>query len=300
MLHNIKKKTVTGKNGNTFQIKKYINIFKQMVSNIEFYFEKISKFLVGSYLNGVRELNNLSRTSKEMRIIFRRKKFVRLILNRNLQSLLLPFGIQTQVLNAFLQSSEGIISGSMVLQAYLGVQWETSDLDIYLPYLGDSKARKDNLQKFRAHFNKFKEVKQKQSVKKNRLKKYSTTYVSYIGDIKEFLDFQKLRDTNTSKCIQLIYVSKRLLGSVENIVRTFDLSIVANFYNGTRWNFDHYRHILKRRMQFLPQQLFSKKLGRPNLRRIVKYTKRGFRFKKTTRPEHISDGLWTMLDAIYK
>ena len=90
-----------------------------MVSQAEYYFEIISKYLVGSYLNGVPELYQLCRTSRFMRMIFHRSKFVKLILYRNLESLLLPFEIDMAVFKNLLHRTEAILSGSLVLQCFI-------------------------------------------------------------------------------------------------------------------------------------------------------------------------------------
>jgi len=104
-------------------------------SKTEAYFERISFYVVESYLNGVPELQKLSRTSKYMRQTFCHNYFVRLILERNMNGLLSSFGINLAVLQTLLRSTTpvSIVSGSFVLQAYIGEQWQTSDLDIYVP-----------------------------------------------------------------------------------------------------------------------------------------------------------------------
>jgi hypothetical protein len=262
-----------------------------MVSQVEYYFERISKYLVGSYLNGVPELHRLSRTSKYMREIFKRKKFVRLILYRNLESLLLPFEIDINVFKHLMESTEAILSGSIVLQCFIGAKWDNSDVDIYLPYLGKTQRSKTVLRQYLNYFENYSLMKHKKK-SKYMSKKYGNA-ICYVRFLNEF------RHNTEGKTVQLIYVSKSLLGTVRNIVRSFDLSIVANYFTGSTWRFDHSKHILKRKMEFQSQLPYSSMLTKASFYRIIKYNKRGFRFKKNTRPRCITDELWNILDKTY-
>jgi len=264
-----------------------------MVSQVEYYFERISKFLVGSYLNGVPELVKLSRTSKYMHDTFYRKKFVKLILYRNLASLLLVFEIDIAAFKDVMESTEAIISGSIVLQSFIGEKWQDSDVDIYLPFLGKTQRSNIVLKKYLDYLKNFILLKSKKKSKYiNEQCKY-TNEICYVRHIHEFYH------RTTCNKVQLIYVSKSLLGSVQNIVRSFDLSIVANYFTGTHWRFYHSKNILTRTMEFQPQLPYASKLRKASFYRIIKYMKRGFRYKKNTRPRRITDGLWNILDKTF-
>ena len=262
-----------------------------MVSVSEFYFQKIYKYLIGSYLNGVPELINLSRTSTVMRAVFYRKKLFTFILNRNLESLLLPFGIQLRVLQALLESTGAVISGSIVLQAYIGANWEGSDLDIYVRDYRKRKHGKKQLNKYRSSFSNFVLDKKKNCTAR---KLYNNSEVfNHIGEINE------LHNSENGRTVQIISVSVWSLRKVRNVVRTFDLSIVANYYTGSTWKFLFFHHILNRRMLFLPRLPYTRPLGRSNFVRILKYMNRGFRFVKRDKPISIHDGLWNVLDEAF-
>ena len=261
-----------------------------MVSVSEFYFEKIYKYLIGSYLNGVPELINLSRTSTVMRAIFYRKKLFTFILNRNLESLLLPFGIQLRVLQALLKSTGAVISGSIVLQAYIGANWKRSDLDIYVRDYRKTKHGKKQLQKYRSSFSNFVFKKNNRSA---RILYNNGEFFNHIKEINE------LHNSENGKTVQIISVSVWSLRTVRNVVRTFDLSIVANYYTGSAWKFLFFHHILNRSMLFLPQLPYTRQLGWNNFKRILKYMNRGFRFVKRDKPTFIQVGLWNALDEAF-
>ena len=155
-----------------------------MVSLVEYYFERISKFLVGSYLNGIPELIQLSRTSKYMKETFFRPKFKRLILYRNLESLLLPFEIDMAVFKNLLHRTEAILSGSLVLQCFIGAKWEDSDVDIYLPYLGrNNRSTKVHLE-YRSFLKNYLWMKHEKK-SKYMSKKYGNV-LSYVRFLDEF------------------------------------------------------------------------------------------------------------------
>ena len=254
-----------------------------MVSQAEYYFEIISKYLVGSYLNGVPELYQLCRTSRFMRNIFHRSKFVKLILYRNLESLLLPFEIDIAVFKNLMERTEAILSGSIVLQCFIGAKWDESDVDIYLPYLGKThRSRKVYIQ-YRSYFKNY------FLMKHERKSKYMSKRYGNVLSFVRFID--EFEHKTTGKKVQLIYVSRSLLGSVRNIVLSFDLSIVANYFTGKTWRFDHSKHIVKRTMVFQSQLPHASMITKASFYRIIKYQKRGFRFKKKTRPRYISDEL---------
>ena len=87
------------------------------------------------YIPGVPELWAISCCCKDLRNHYAHKIYVKYILERNLRGLLRSFGLTMTNLQDILQVQRGsVLSGSAVLQAYIGAFWETSDIDIYIPY----------------------------------------------------------------------------------------------------------------------------------------------------------------------
>jgi len=297
-------------------------------SKSELLFEHISFYLVESYLNGVPELLKLSQTSKYMRQTFCHSYYVRIILERNMNSLLLSFGINFSVLQDLLNSTEpkSIVSGSIVLQAYIGEQWETSDIDIYVPLLErletpeilplssdtsnttssalssqssnlfntviyDSDNIEATMQKYLSSLSSF--VASENNRLDNVLPMYAYGFINYIRSV------QELDNEINQRKLQLIYVEPTEYACVEFVVQTFDLTMVANFYNGSNWKFHYFEHIILKTMQFLPQYPNTREFSYPTRLRIEKYTSRGFKFVKTNKPNFINEMLWSYVNQHY-
>ena len=87
------------------------------------------------FLPGVTELWALSKCSKTLRLHYEKKEYVKYILNRNMKVLLQSFHLSFDELLSFFRIQQGtVLSGSSILQVYTGEFWESSDLDIYVPY----------------------------------------------------------------------------------------------------------------------------------------------------------------------
>ena len=91
------------------------------------------------YLESVKDYWALANTCRRYHAAFKSKPLVsnvKRLLLRNLDLVLREFYLNSLSMSRILSSTYGsILSGSSVLQAYLGEQWDSpSDLDIYIPY----------------------------------------------------------------------------------------------------------------------------------------------------------------------
>jgi hypothetical protein len=240
------------------------------------------------YLHSVIELKNLSCVSKDFCIIFANPNYVKFILERNLGIILRrSFDLSTAELKRFLRIQKGsVLSGSLVLQAYTGDIWGDSDMDIYLPYLP------------------------------SRYKNHEDAIMAAVPDC-DFLTVLPVKEEYlmlgyhraiveverpNGKKIQFIFVTSYRQNNphVGRIVKTFDLTIVQNYYDGEVWRSKNIGHIIDRRMQLATQHQFTASFSYRNVQRIKKYEGRGFTFVKTAKPLRICPMAWMYIDDVYK
>ena len=240
------------------------------------------------YLHSVTELKNLSCVSKDFCIIFANPNYVKFVLERNLGIILRrSFDLSTAELKRFLRIQRGsVLSGSVVLQAYTGDIWEDSDMDIYLPYLP------------------------------SRYKNHEDAIMAAVPDC-DFLTVLPVKEEYlmlgyhraiveverpNGKKIQFIFVTSYRQNNphVGRIVKTFDLTIVQNYYDGEVWRSKNIGHIIDRRMQLATQHQFTASFSYRNVQRIKKYEGRGFTFVKTAKPLRICSMAWMYIDDVYK
>ena len=238
------------------------------------------------YIPGVPELWAISCCCKDLRNHYAHKIYVKYILERNLRGLLRSFGLTMTNLQDILQVQRGsVLSGSAVLQAYIGAFWETSDIDIYIPY---------KAQRFKAVLDRLMDVIP------------SCEYATIVPRSKVYLnmsDYAAIVEVErpNGKKLQFLFVT-----NIDNsanvgpkVVNGFDLTIVQNYYDGNK-NFraKYFKHILDREMELSPH--CPNVLGYRNILRIKKYEQRGFKFIKTFKPEDICPLAWLYINDIYK
>ena len=238
------------------------------------------------YIPGVLELWAISCCCKDLRNHYANTIYVKYILERNLRGLLRSFGLTMTNLQCILRVQRGsVLSGSAVLQAYTGAFWETSDMDIYIPY----KAHR-----FKAVLNGLMHVIP------------NCEFATIIPHNKAYLNMSdhaaivEVERPNAKK-LQFIFVTN-FVNSANvgaNVVKGFDLTIVQNFYDGNN-NFraKYFKHILNREMELSPH--CPNELGYRNILRIKKYEQRGYKFIKTFKPENICPLAWLYINDIYK
>ena len=274
------------------------------------------------YIGSVKDYIALVNTCFTMSDILARKDtlkyVVKRMLLRNLDIILSSFHLNNDRLRSVLSAIPGsILSGSSVLQAFLGEKWPFSDLDIYIPHnadvpLADTTINnvittlKTNLLPI---IDDNDEHHQPQQLQQPQLPqqlpqqpqeeegediRVDTIYGPYIHEaVDGCLSQVNLRN---GRKIQLIFVkaTNNEKPSATYIVKTFDLTNVQNWFDGNTFHARYIDHVLTRTMEFashrikgvatdgtsnqLPTWFPINVLGSVNLERLEKYENRGFRF----------------------
>lgn len=252
------------------------------------------------------------------------KYIVKRMLLRNLNRILSSFYLNNEGLQSFLFAIPGsILSGSSVLQAYLGEKWHLSDLDIYIP----RDANKDLSDATINHVistlqNSFLPVDHDDSADDVNASqqdfRVDTIYGPYIHeDIDGCLSQVNLRN---GRKIQLIFVKVTAEEpSVSYVLKAFDLTNVQNSYDGRTFHARYIDHVLNRTMELasprsagvatdgtsnaLPPWYPTTILGVKNLERIEKYENRGFQFHipdNLQPPVYIVPHIWFQLQKMFE
>jgi hypothetical protein len=226
----------------------------------------------------------LANINKDCSLSLKKSWLVKIILEQNLNNLLTKFGTDLPTLKSLLTLyPKSILSGSIIAQAFLGVEWEDSDLDIYLPWDDTWYVDPDFIvQRYEDRWklvNKFvrpnlidDRVQHYRTLKHGR---YLPKYVKYIYEARTerkgkiiqfiFLDFTKAPRPNKATTCSFV-------------IPKFDLSMIQNWFDGA-FHFRYVKHLLTKEMRTTN----SKWVGKRILPRIKKYQLRGFTFKMTGR-----------------
>ena len=238
------------------------------------------------FLPGVPEFWAISCCSKDLRNHYAHKVYAKYILERNLKGLLRSFGLTLENLQCILRVQRGsVLSGSAVLQAYTGAFWESSDVDIYIPY---------KPHRFKAVLSGLMHV-----IPKCEFAAMIPLNKAYLN-MNNHVAIVEVERSNAKK-LQFIFVDNFLqtanVGA--NVVKGFDLTIVQNYYDGNNiFRSKYFKHILHRVMEFSP--LCTNYIGYRNIVRIKKYEHRGYKFYKTLKPEEIDPLAWLYINDVYK
>jgi hypothetical protein len=200
------------------------------------------------------------------------------VINNNLY---LIFGEELDNFKRVLNSVEGIISGSFILQCFYGEKWDNSDIDIYIP---NYKGKHNSNQK-----------KGFQTNPVNNLTKFLVDVIdlyldhdgpgakyTYISEDKmQVLSYYK-QGENLPYSIELIYImNKNDQNSVYNFIQdNFDLDICKNMFyidgNHDKLVLSDINNLVNRKMQMVGYNDIQKSLDR-----IDKYKGRGFKWDKS-------------------
>ena len=94
-----------------------------------------AKHTICEYIDSVETLWALTNVSWDLSNSIKLPILVRTILKRNLNKLLHKYASSLPRLSNFLNAHQNsVVSGSILLQAFLGEEWPAADLDIYLPF----------------------------------------------------------------------------------------------------------------------------------------------------------------------
>jgi hypothetical protein len=289
------------------------------------------------YIGSVKDYIALVNTCFTMSDILGRKDtlkyVVKRMLLRNLDIILGSFHLNNDRLRSVLSAIPGsILSGSSVLQAFLGEKWPYSDLDIYIPHntdvpLADATinnvitALKNNLLPVDHDSTDGHQPQQPQQPQEEQEEdiRVDTIYGPYIHEaVDGCLSQVNLRN---GRKIQLIFVkaTNNEEPSASYIVKAFDLTNVQNWFDGNTFHARYIDHVLTRTMEFsshrmkgvatdgtsnqLPFWFPINVLGSVNLVRLEKYENRGFRFNIPNNfppPLFIDPHMWSQIQKVFE
>ena len=253
------------------------------------------------------------------------KSIVRKLLLRNLDLVLREFYLDSHSMTRILSTKFGsILSGSSVLQAYLGEQWDSpSDLDIYIPYdaLHDltTKSIANAIESVTSNFS---NCSTSSTTIWRRFSSQHSTLLTTTDYRISTIDGPYIHESVNGKIvqinlrngrkIQLIFVKtywhhEQTGEKAEYIVKLFDLTVVQNSFDGQRFHSRYIDHVLHKKMEFTSHWPDSntatdgtindfpwwvpppeyRAIDEPNISRLQKYERRGFRFDLPKLP------LWT-------
>jgi len=224
----------------------------------------------------------------------RNRIHVRTILNTNLQKVLSRFMLTLEEVQVIFKTHPGaILSGSSILQAYLGEQYESYDLDFYIPLKEHSEEfLKTTLRTRSTEYGSQGTIRYFDRVTPKILKycglptnqyssfylKYSEYFPTHQGFILELTQDQvhvTINGKEKPKRIQFIFVK---MGTRKYppettcgfVINTFDLSVVKSFYDGNSFHTRCIKDILNRTMTLFTEW-FVDKVNAVTMLRIIKY-----------------------------
>ena len=238
-----------------------------------------AKHTICEYIDSVQTLWALENVSWDLSNSIKLPILVRTILERNLNKLLHKYASSLPRISNFLNAHQNsVVSGSILLQAFLGEEWPAADLDIYLPFI-DIEQVTDSDKRWSLINGIIREKASDWGMLRNIIgpteaHKYLAKYLLYV------IETTTLRSKGK---VQYMFVDMSSLrphnGSCSQVTIRFDLSIVQNYYDGNRFHFGHVNDILKRQMHTTAYAWVGKKA----LFRIKKYENRGFTYRFTGR-----------------
>ena len=207
-----------------------------------------------------------------------------------------------------------ILSGSSVLQAYLGEQWDSpSDLDIYIPYDATSnltdKFVANAIESVSSNFSSF----YTSSTIQRRISSQSSTLLTTTDYRITRIDGPYIHESVNGKIVQINLRNGRKIQLIfvktywyheptreraDYIVKLFNLTVVQNSFDGERFHSRYIDHLLHRKMEFTshwPDNATAtdgtvndfpwwvpppdaRPIDEANIARLQKYERRGFRF----------------------
>ena len=173
------------------------------------------------------------------------------------------FNIDFTLLNNFLITNKGFISGSLTLSAILNEKFENQDLDLWISCGVDSSC----ILKIKEDFEeKFPDLKYKKKYNKLELNnKYSFSTLNRFDNINTIYYYENA----IGESIQLIFIKYNM----KELLNLFDFSFCCNSWNGRTFYSMYYDLTNEKKGYILhqPKSKFDKD-------RINKYKNRGFLF----------------------
>ena len=280
------------------------------------------------YIGSVRDYWALANTCQRYNIALKSEPLVsnvKKMLLRNLDLVLRSFHLDSRAMRKILSATYGsILSGSSVLQAYLGEQWdEPSDLDIYIPYnglrylsdriilavvdmvtdnfLSISTAANDTAKNREPTIS----LENENTNSSQTDYRVSTIYGPYIHESIN----GKIAQINlkNGRKIQLIFVKTFFFDedTAHYVMKAFDLTVVQNSFDGICFHSRYINHVLHKKMEFtsyypgsqatdgtpntLPYWVpeHARLIDEQNILRLQKYERRGFAFVLSRMPLRI-------------
>jgi len=261
----------------------------------------VVKYAVVPFISSVGDLVNLSRTCRELSLQLQHSALVREILLQNLSRLLSKFNFTVETLNNIFQMHHGtVLSGSTILQAYMGIVYSKYDLDFYIPFRtetfeflkrcsGIESAVRDvylirNIPPVLEYFGLPAGIYRSAKIMKSRyFPEHFGFVLELIQDVEYISSRSGLPKYRLNK-IQFIFVymdqySYPKEESCGFVVDYFDLSIVQNYFDGNNFCSRHIQHVLDKEMTINTRYSGVEEVSEVQMERLLKYTvKRGIKF----------------------
>ena len=234
--------------------------------------------------------------------ILRNPQHVRTILDIQLTKVLSRFKLTLQTLQSIFNAHPGsVLSGSSILQAYLGIQYERFDLDFYLPFKEEAKEfliqtleRRDGEQRDAQGCKNYLKrvvppILEFLGLPKNiyycsvKLK-WSPYFPLHQGFILELEQLQYVRDLTvspdrpaiTKQKLQFIFIQMGTYKyppeeSCGFVIDYFDISIVKSYYDGSHFHSRCIKDIVNRTMTLCSPQNGVRRVNALTMVRLIKY-----------------------------
>jgi hypothetical protein len=263
----------------------------------EYFLLQASECLIG-WICSINDLWALANSCKLLSREYKTSQYARIILENNLTSLLSRFGSNILHVQHILGTVPGsMLSGSVVLQCYLGERWLDSDLDIYIPY--DAKQMNKVTHSFTTE--NFLSTDSNRSVAKiltgseyhkiifcPRL----VTYEEYNSEANSlqliYIDMNTETWYSTAKKNNINFpynrkeiqkLSKKLSHNGPYIIDFFDMSVLQNFFDGRKFLARNINDILQKTFCLNTVLSHAQMKCQKQSERKGKYELRGLQFK---------------------
>ncbi len=202
-------------------------------------------------------------------------KYILLNINNKIEKRLgNVFGDKLLLFKQLMEETKCFISGSFIIQCILNEEWKGSDVDIYVPTIGN-QIRVDH-----SPFSKVDDFMYKNmNMKDGYIDSYPEVLHSGLKWVRNYVDY--IYDSNGKQTyekrvrIQIIgiEISKNISQAVQFVEETFDFDICKNVYSFEGIYVKNIKEILSKTTSFK-----SSKLHDSSVNRCKKYEERGFSF----------------------
>lgn len=225
---------------------------------------------------------------------------VQTVLFQNLSRLLTRFNLTVGNIQNILELHQGtVLSGSTILQAYMGTVYKKYDLDFYIPLRTETynflrgcvnvkidRNREYLIRSVSTVVEYFGLPSGKYTSARLMVSQYFPEHFGFVLELIQEAEYisRSGRTKHRLNKVQFIFVhmdkySYPMEVSCDFVVDYFDLSIVQNYYNGKCFCARHIKHILEKQMTLNTRYSGAEEVSEVQMERLLKYAvKRGIKF----------------------